>query len=236
MNAQDKAPLKESLYQLDTYQIKLFYGILVHCWACRKAFISTQNFRNLWCELNYLCSIADEGFPDPYDYELLRSFCHAHPYYFIDKLSSEIIIDLFCEYVDDRLGIRRHCSKARHGRFTGRLWVCKHSPGIDQRYWWIDRTDRGACEKVFLISRDITQLKALKTSKVLNAFLYSQLLFSIYDIYRPLCNVSLSSSPVSSSSSSHHPLPLPLPYSPSYLPIRSIFKRLFYFHYIYSKL
>ena len=106
MNAQDKTPLKESLYQLDTYQMKLFYGILVHCWACRKAFISTQNFRNLWCELNYLCSIADEGFPDPYDdYELLRSFCHAHPYYFIDKLSSEIIIDLFCEHVDDRLGI-----------------------------------------------------------------------------------------------------------------------------------
>ena len=106
MNAQDKTPLKESLYQLDTYQIKLFYGILVHCWACRKAFISTQNFRNLWCELNYLCSIVDERFPDPYDdYELLRSFCHAHPYYFIDKLSSEIIIDLFCEYVDDRLGI-----------------------------------------------------------------------------------------------------------------------------------
>jgi hypothetical protein len=106
MNAQDKTPLKESLYQLDTYQMKLFYGILVHCWACRKAFISTQNFRNLWCELNYLCSMVDEGFPDPYDdYELLRSFCHAHPYYFIDKLSSEIIIDLFCEYVDDRLGI-----------------------------------------------------------------------------------------------------------------------------------
>ena len=105
MNAQDKTPLKESLYQLDTYQMKLFYGILVHCWACRKAFISTQNFRNLWCELNYLCSMVDEGFPDPYDYELLRSFCHAHPYYFIDKLSSEIIIDLFCEHVDDRLGI-----------------------------------------------------------------------------------------------------------------------------------
>ena len=105
MNAQDKTPLKESLYQLDTYQMKLFYGILVHCWACRKAFISTQNFRNLWCELNYLCSMVDEGFPDPYDYELLRSFCHAHPCYFIDKLSSEIIIDLFCEYVDDRLGI-----------------------------------------------------------------------------------------------------------------------------------
>lgn len=106
MNAQDKTPLKESLYQLDTYQMKLFYGILVHCWACRKAFISTQNFRNLWCELNYLCSIVDEGFPDPYDdYDLLRSFCQAHPYYFIDRLSPEIIINLFCEHLEERLDV-----------------------------------------------------------------------------------------------------------------------------------
>ena len=106
MNDKDKALLKESLYQLDTYQMKLLYGILVHCWACRKAFISTQNFRNLWCELNYLCSIADEGFPDPYDdHELLKSFCHAHPYYFIDILSPEVIIDLFCEHLEDRLDV-----------------------------------------------------------------------------------------------------------------------------------
>ena len=105
MNDEDKALLKENLSRLDTHQWKLFYGILVHCWACRKAFISTQNFRNIWCELNYLCSMFDEGFPDPYDYELLRSFCHAHPYYFIDRLSLEIITDLFCEYLNDRLDI-----------------------------------------------------------------------------------------------------------------------------------
>ena len=101
----DRALLKANLYKLDSYKMKLFYGILVHCWACKRAFISKRNFFYLWCELNYLCSIADEGFPDPYDYELLRSFCHAYPYYFIDRLSLEIIIDLFCEYVDDRLGI-----------------------------------------------------------------------------------------------------------------------------------
>ena len=105
-NMNDKALLKESLSRLDNYKMKLIYGILVHCWACRKDFISTQNFRNLWGELNYLCSIADEGFPDPYDdYELLKSFCHAHPYYFIDILSPEVIIDLFCEYLNDRLDI-----------------------------------------------------------------------------------------------------------------------------------
>jgi hypothetical protein len=50
--------------------------------------------------------MVDSGFPDPYDdHELLKSFCHAHPYYFIDRLSAEIIVDLFCEYIDDRLDV-----------------------------------------------------------------------------------------------------------------------------------
>jgi hypothetical protein len=102
----DRALLKANLYKLDSYKMKLFYGILVHCWASKKAFISTQNFRNLWCELNYLCSTVDEGFPDPYDdYELLRSFCCARPYYFIDMLSPEVVIDLFCEHLEERLDI-----------------------------------------------------------------------------------------------------------------------------------
>lgn len=102
----DKDLLKENLYKLDSYKMKLFYGILVHGWACKKAFISTQNFRNLWCELNYLCSLVDEGFPDPYDdHELLKSFCHAHPYYFIDILAPEIVIDLFCQHLNDRIDV-----------------------------------------------------------------------------------------------------------------------------------
>ena len=102
----DRAFLKEILYRLDNYQMKLFYGILVHCWASQKVFISTQNFRNLWCELNYVCAEIDDSFPEPYDdFELLKSFCQAHPYYFIDILSPEIIINLFCEHLDDRIDI-----------------------------------------------------------------------------------------------------------------------------------
>lgn len=98
--------LKENLLQLDKRQLKLFYAILVHHWASRRVFISKQNFHNLWCDLNYHCSEVDESFPDPFDdYDLLRSFCHAHPYYFIDILSPELIINLFCSYLDDRLDI-----------------------------------------------------------------------------------------------------------------------------------
>lgn len=114
-NKNDRTLLKENLYKLNSYQMKLFYGLLVHAWASQKVFISTQNFRNLWCELNYLCSMADEGLPDPYDdYELLRSFCQAHPYYFIDRLSPEIIADLFCEYLNDQIDILATIAQKLH--------------------------------------------------------------------------------------------------------------------------
>ena len=99
-----RSTLKDNLMKLNQYQLKLFYGMLVHYWAEYRYFISHQSFKNLWCELNYLCSIVDECFPDPFDdYELLRSYCHAHPYYFIDILSPEIVAELFCEHLDDRM-------------------------------------------------------------------------------------------------------------------------------------
>ena len=98
--------LKDRLLKLDNRQFKLFYGILVHYWVKNKYFISDQNFLNLWCELNKLCYEVDESFPDPYgDHELLKSFCQAHPYYFIDILDPGLITNLFCEYLDDRLNI-----------------------------------------------------------------------------------------------------------------------------------
>ena len=101
-----RSTLKDNLMKLNPYQLKLFYGMLVHYWAEYRYFISKQSFKNLWCELNYLCSIVDECFPDPFDdHELLRSYCHAHPYYFIDILSPEIIAELFCEYLNDRIDI-----------------------------------------------------------------------------------------------------------------------------------
>ena len=98
--------LFNSLKQLKSLQFKTLYAIIIHYWANYKYFISKQNFFNLWCELNVLCHEFDESFPDPYvDHELLKSFCHTHPYYFIDVLELELVIKLFCQCFDDRLDI-----------------------------------------------------------------------------------------------------------------------------------
>ena len=109
MNRIDKAEkirLQKSLLQLNKKQLKLFYGMLVHAWASKRAFISTQHFFDFWCELNYLCYKFDESFPEPYDnHELLKSFWHAHPYYFIDVLAPVLVIRLFCKHFDDRLDV-----------------------------------------------------------------------------------------------------------------------------------
>ena len=109
MNCKDttkKIRLKESLLKLDKRQYKLFYGILVHYWIEYKFFISQRNFFNLWCELNELCHDIDEGFPEPHnDRELLKSYCIAHPYYFIDILDTVIVTDLFCEHINHKLDI-----------------------------------------------------------------------------------------------------------------------------------
>ena len=101
----NSSPLYEYLSKLEKAQLKAFYGMLVHYWVTQKAFISKQNFFNLWCELNVLCHEIDEGFPDINDYELVKSYCHKHPYYFIDILDTEQVIKLFCEYLDDRIDI-----------------------------------------------------------------------------------------------------------------------------------
>ena len=102
----EKFILKDELLKLDKKQLKLFYSVLVHYWLKNKSFISKQNFFNLWCELNELCSEVDEGFPEPHDdHELLKSFCQAHPFYFIDMLEPGLVINLFCEYLDNKVDI-----------------------------------------------------------------------------------------------------------------------------------
>jgi hypothetical protein len=101
----NSSPLYEYLSKLDKAQLKAFYGMLVHYWVTQKAFISKQNFFNLWCELNVLCHEINEGFPDITDHELIKSYCHQHPYYFIDILDTGIVAKLFCEYLDDRIDI-----------------------------------------------------------------------------------------------------------------------------------
>lgn len=98
--------IKEYLSKLDSKQFKILYAIIVHCHAHHKHFISTQNFFNLWCELNVLCADFDESFPSPYDdHLLLKSFCHTHPYYFIDILPLDLIADLFSSHLDLQLNI-----------------------------------------------------------------------------------------------------------------------------------
>ena len=98
--------LKDRLLKLDNRQFKLFYGMLVHYWVKYKFFISSQNFLNLWCELNYLCSEVDESFPDPYnDYQLLKNFWRTHPYYFIDCLPRVLVAKLFAKYCDKHLDV-----------------------------------------------------------------------------------------------------------------------------------
>ncbi len=96
--------IKERLQTLDTHQLKIFYAIIVHCRAHQKSFISAPNLFNLWCELNTLCHDLDPSFPNPYnDHKLLKDFCQAHPYYFIDILPHNLIAKLFSEYFDQRL-------------------------------------------------------------------------------------------------------------------------------------
>jgi hypothetical protein len=98
--------LYEQLRRLTAEQFKMFYAAFVHYWVKGKFFITDQNFRNLWCELNLLCHELDESFPDPYDdYDAMRSFCHYHPYYFIDRIPLDRIAVLYAEYINDRVDI-----------------------------------------------------------------------------------------------------------------------------------
>ena len=104
--------LFEYLSRMNILQFKMFYGVLVHCWANRKCFISNKHFFNLWCELNQFCHDLDESFPDQFDdYEEIRSFCQLHPYYFIDRLPLDLVAKLFAEHVDDRVDVLANFAK-----------------------------------------------------------------------------------------------------------------------------
>ena len=130
----EKFILKDELLKLDKRQLKLFYSVLVHCWVKNKSFISKQNFFNLWCELNELCSEVDEGFPEPHDdHKLLKSYCQAHPFYFIDILDPGLVIKLFCEHLDNKVDILVAAVKKLR---TEGLWAlyayCNEALGITE--------------------------------------------------------------------------------------------------------
>lgn len=100
------AALYDQLSKLSPTQFKTFYAALVHYWVNHKFFISKQNFFNLWCELNLLCHEFDDSFPNQYeDYDAVKSFCHYHPYYFIDRIPLDLIAGLFANHLDDHIDI-----------------------------------------------------------------------------------------------------------------------------------
>ena len=114
-NDTTRTVLKSDLQQFNKQQLKIFYSILVHYWVTHKFFISKWNFFNLWCELNYLSAQFDESFPEPYDdCELIKSFCQAHPFYFIDILSPDVVLELFCQYLDNQLDVLSSVVKRIH--------------------------------------------------------------------------------------------------------------------------
>ena len=114
-SVKNKDILQENLTKLDKHQLKLFYSILVHYWVKYKYFISKQNFFNMWCEFNQICSEVDDTFPSPYDdNELLKSFCQSHPFYFIDALDPEIVKRLLCQHLDDRIDILSDIAQRLH--------------------------------------------------------------------------------------------------------------------------
>ena len=125
----EKFILKDELLKLDKKQLKLFYSVLVHYWLKNKSFISKQNFFNLWCELNELCSEVDEGFPEPHDdHKLLKSFCQAHPFYFIDILDTGLVIKLFCEHLDNKIDILANVvNKLRTGGLKATYACCNEA-------------------------------------------------------------------------------------------------------------
>ena len=128
----EKFILKEELLKLDKRQLKLFYSLMVHYWLKNNSFISKQNFFNLWCELNELCSEVDKGFPEPHDdHQLLKSFCQAHPFYFIDILDTGLVIKLFCEHLDNKIDILANVvNKLRTGGLRTAYARCNEALGM----------------------------------------------------------------------------------------------------------
>ena len=105
-NSTSNRSLYQSLSKLTITQFKIFYTAFVHYLVNYKFFISKQNYHNLWCELNLLCHELDESFPDQYnDYEAMKSFCHYHPYYFLDRIPLNLVAVLFAKHMDNRVDI-----------------------------------------------------------------------------------------------------------------------------------
>ena len=111
-NSTANRTLYQNLSNLTIPQFKVFYTAFVHYLVNHNFFITKQNYCNLWSELNLLCHELDESFPDQYDdYEAMKSFCHYHPYYFLDRIPLDLVAGLFAEHMNDRVDILANFAK-----------------------------------------------------------------------------------------------------------------------------
>ena len=106
MNKEQRIAFSRALKNMSKKELKMLYDIIVYYWVDYRYFISKQNFFNLWCELNFYCYLVDKSFPSPYDdRELMKSYCQEHPFYFIDILDSELVINLFCQHFNHNVDV-----------------------------------------------------------------------------------------------------------------------------------
>ena len=104
--------LYDYLNQLSKDELKKFYLILVHYWNDYKYFISPQSFLRFWIRVNSLCYMIDKDFPNPRKKSKeLKIYGQQHPYYFIDKLRHELVVNLFCQHLEDRLDLLIHVAQ-----------------------------------------------------------------------------------------------------------------------------
>ena len=56
--------------------------------------------------------MIDKDFPNPRKKSKeLKLYCQQHPYYFIDKLRHELVVNLFCQHLEDRLDLLIHVAQ-----------------------------------------------------------------------------------------------------------------------------
>jgi hypothetical protein len=56
--------------------------------------------------------MIDKDFPNPRKKSKeLKIYCQQHPYYFIDKLRHELVVNLFCQQLEDRLDLLIHVAQ-----------------------------------------------------------------------------------------------------------------------------
>ena len=56
--------------------------------------------------------MIDKDFPNPRkNPKALKLYCQQQPYYFIDKLSHELVVNLFCQHLEDRLDLLIHVAQ-----------------------------------------------------------------------------------------------------------------------------